>query len=220
VNRVQRSIIKKLLSAPKLRYAQIKPKNVEGNLFTYHLRKLITEGLIDKSKEGLYGLTAQGKLFVDRLSMKTLSPRIQPKIVTMMVIKNDKDEYIVYKRKREPFIKHIGFPHGKIHLGESVYDASHRELTEKVGFDTELSHRGEVYATVFENSELVTHILCHIFSGAVRKQLIKGTDRSADCYWAKITDPHDAKYLPAFGDIFELCQGSKRQFFKEFTYNL
>ena len=191
---------------------------MEGNLFTYHLRKLIEEGLISKN-DGNYGLTAAGKLFIDRLSMKTLSPRIQPKIVTMLLIENNLGEYVVYRRKREPFIKRIGFPHGKIHLGESVYDAAHRELREKASFDTELKYRGDVYASVFEKGELITHILSHVFTGRVKKQTIKSSDRTADCYWAKLGDVHDAKYLPAFGDIYDLCQKGKSIFFKEFTYN-
>lgn len=219
MNKVQRLIIKRLLFASKLRYAQIKPKSIEGNLFTYHLRKLIGEGLMQKV-DGFYSLTAQGKLFVDRLSFKTLTPRIQPKIVTMLVVQNEKGEYLVYKRKREPFSGQIGFPHGKIHLGEPVFEAAHRELREKTGFDTELLHRGEVYVVVFQNKELVTHILCHVFSGNKKSEKPKGIDATAKCYWAKVENPKDPKYLPAFTDILGLCRKSDNRFFAEFTYNL
>lgn len=221
MNKLQRTIIRRLLASPALRYAQIKPKLTEGNLFSYHLRKLIQDGLVAKDKEsGQYSLTSNGKLFVDRLSMETLTPRIQPKIVNMLIIKNKKHEYLVYKRKRIPFIGKIGFPHGKIHLGESVFAAAHRELKEKIGFETKLTYRGDVYAAVYQKGELVTHILSHIFTGIANFEKSKGKDKTADCYWAKIDQPHDECYLPAFGDIYDLVKKSNKNFFAEFVYNL
>src|SRR5258706_15603720 len=99
---IQSHIIGALMVNSHLNFAKLKPKNVEGNLFMYHLKKLLDEDLVIK-QYGVYKLTSKGALYADKLSLDSLKPRIQPKIVTLVACKNDQGEYLIYLRKREPF---------------------------------------------------------------------------------------------------------------------
>jgi hypothetical protein len=77
-------------------------------------------------------LTMDGKLYADQVNLKTLKVRRQPKIVTLVAVQNSKDQWLLYKRKHQPLINQIGFPYGKLHLGETVQEAAERAVGARV----------------------------------------------------------------------------------------
>jgi len=52
---IQKDILKKLMLSKTAKYSALKPKDMEGNLFSYHLKDLAKEGFIE-SRNGLYAL--------------------------------------------------------------------------------------------------------------------------------------------------------------------
>lgn len=216
MHKIQKHILKKLLFNQQLSYAKIKPREVEGNLFTYHLGKLIKDGVVGKYL-GKYSLTSKGKRYAARISLKTMRLRVQPKIVTEIVCKNSKVEFVLYKQKRQPFIGEIGFPYGKIHLGEKIAEAAAREFKEKTGLSALLTHRGEIYSSVYEKSELVSHMLIHVFTCSKPKgKLIEAND-DGEYFWGDpSTFAQDDKLMPATKEILKLLnKNSTRLFFDE-----
>jgi ADP-ribose pyrophosphatase YjhB (NUDIX family) len=198
----------------KAKYSKLKPVGTEGNLFSYHLKILVEEGLIEL-KTGHYYLTAKGKQHVDRISFTTLHTRVQPKIVTLIVLK-EKDKYLLYERKRMPFIEHVGFPYGKIHLEERILEAADRELLEKTGLRANLKHRGDVYLTVHDETELISHMLCHVFSGSKITGALKG-----ECFWSPIESIPKNKLIPGVAQIEKLLKENKSNlFFAEYFLNI
>jgi ADP-ribose pyrophosphatase YjhB (NUDIX family) len=218
MHRLQQQIIYRLSQETQLRYARLKPAEVEGNHFMYHLKKLMDEGLVRKS-EGLYELTPAGTLYLSRLSLKTFEPRIQPKIVNLVACHNQAGEWLLYERSREPFKGLYGFPYGKIHLGERVQEAAERELEEKTGLTAELTHRGDAYITIWKGGELISHMLCHVFEGKDPKGELRGRSDIGECLWEFIDHPEDGRYFYGFKEIYELVSDKEGPyFFKEFTY--
>lgn len=249
IHEVQKHMLKVLFTSTKARYSDLKPKNVEGNLFTYHLKKLIIQGIIkvspsqntDKNTENKrYSLTSAGRQYADRFSLSAFKERIQPKIVTLIVLKNkskekaksivgnvgenrhenknDNYEYLLYKRSKTPFINHIGFPYGKIHLEERIQDSANRELKEKTGLTAKLKHRGIAYITVHNETDLVSHMLCHIFSGTN----IEGELNRDDCFWSKFATIPKTQLIPGVLQIKKLLDDPKNKnkfFFEEFFLN-
>jgi ADP-ribose pyrophosphatase YjhB (NUDIX family) len=220
MHRLQQQIIYRLSLESPLRYARLKPAEVEGNHFMYHLRKLLGEGLVAK-REGVYELTPAGMLYVDKLSLKTLEPRIQPKIVTLIACQNEAGEWLLYRRRRQPFTGLIGFPYGKIHLGERIAEAAERELEEKTGLQAELTHVGDFYSTVFQGGELISQQLSHMFVGERPQGELREESNIGECFWATVEDPDDPKYFPGFSDLYRLITESKNgRFFAERTYEI
>lgn len=223
MHEIQKHILKKLSLAKKCKYSELKPAGTESNKFAYHLQALISAGLIaiirggalKESKDSGYGLTPKGKHFVDTISFETFKPRIQPKIVTLLVLEqknpNKKDEpmYLMYKRRKSPFINHIGFPYGKIHLEERIYEAAERELKEKTGLNAKLVHKGDVYLTVHDETELVSHMLCHIFAASNPSGILKTGDPTGECFWAKLSDIPRRQLIPGVLQIEKLLRGGK-----------
>lgn len=220
MHQIQKHILKKVSTDKKCRYSDLKPKNVEGNLFVYHLKSLMREGYLEIKSEK-YSLTPAGQRFMDRVSFETMSERIQPKIVTLLVIEKDK-KYLLYKRRRSPFAGYIGFPYGKIHLEERLLEASHRELLEKTGLNANLKHRGEVYISVNNETELISHMLCHVFTGKNPSGNLKTDTLIGECFWGKIDEIPKNKLIPGVTQILKLLKNStvSKRFFGEYFLNI
>ncbi len=209
-------ILHRLALSDRRRFSELKPKGAESNLFIYHLKNLIKSGLVKKLDQG-YSLTTAGERYVDKLSLADLRVRFQPKIVTVILCKNKHGEYLVYRRKRQPFFGMECFPYGKIHFGETIAGAANRELLEKTGVTARLTHRGDAYLTVRKNGELVSHMLCHVFIGTnPTGELLAESDIGA-CAWK---DPRQIKakdLIPGFFGIFRYAKTPGKPFFKELT---
>ena len=54
---LQRDILYKLVTNDALKFSELRPKNVDSNVITYHLQQLIKQKLIVKNDNGLYELT-------------------------------------------------------------------------------------------------------------------------------------------------------------------
>ena len=70
-----------------------------------------------KTDEG-YTLTPEGLIYVDRVSLKKLNIRTQPKIVTMLVVQNSDGDVLVQKRDKQPYIDTWTLPYGKLHIDD------------------------------------------------------------------------------------------------------
>lgn len=162
---IKRDIIKYLLTVPSARYSELRPKNTESNLFMYHLQKLIKQGYIAKINSR-YELTRFGKQMADRISLTNLKLRVQPKIITILVVQRTDNKWLLIERTHQPFLGYKGFPSGKIHYGETLQSAADRELQEKAGIaNIALTLRGNFIMRYSRDNEVVNHINGYVFSG-------------------------------------------------------
>jgi ADP-ribose pyrophosphatase YjhB (NUDIX family)/predicted transcriptional regulator len=218
MHEIQKEILRKLSETKKARYSDLKRKDVEGNIFTYHLKGLIKEEYIIQKDRG-YILTSKGKHLVDRVSTQNFNERIQPKIVTVVILKKG-NKYLLYKRNKQPFFGHTGFPYGKVHLEERMQDAASRELTEKSGLQAKLKYRGHVYFTIHDEAELVSSMICYVFTGSQIKGEILKEFPSGECYWGSMDDIPKNKLLPGVIQMERLVKKHTTGiFFEEYFLN-
>lgn len=218
MHRLQQHILNRLIAHEDQRYADLKPDEVEGNLFMYHLRQLTSRGLVVKRSDGLYELTAEGKRLVGGMSLETFTPRAQPKIVTLVVCRNETGQYLFYHRRRQPLLGMAGFPYGKIHLGESIADAAVRELFEKTGLAAELEHKGDGYITIYQNGEPVSQIMFHLFYGENPVGELLPDATSGKAFWGTLSDV-DNTFMPSVIDLLQLLKDNPMShFFTELIY--
>lgn len=160
---IQKHIVGVLLYKRVGRFRDLRPPRVDTNLFSYHLKSLITGGYIDKINGG-YTLSAHGLAYVDRLSGSTMNVRKQPKIITMLLVQNGSGKVLLQKRPKQPYIDTWTLPYGKMHLDDtSILAAAQRETYEKLGMKEQtIRHVGDCYIRVNAGDEILSSTLAHI----------------------------------------------------------
>ncbi len=123
----------------------------------YHLKKLISEGLI-KKEENQYKLTKKGikySLYVDSLQLKEKYPL---PVVLVAIIKNNK--ILLAKRCRQPCKNQWGLPGNEIIYSESPIESAKKEIKTELGFNISAEKIYGVYPTTYrEEDELIYHVM-------------------------------------------------------------
>ncbi len=221
MHHIQRAILRNLMRGDSLRYRDIKPAGVESNLFAYHLKALMQEGYVEQAADKQYSLTADGKRYVDTLSPESLKPRLQPKIVILLAVRDRLGRWLLMRRKVQPLLGQVGLPYGKLHLGETIHEATHRELFEKTGLKSELKHVGDGYVTIEENGAPVSEIFFHLFRGTAQTDKLHGNHMAGEIFWSDLApDWGNDQYLKSMPDIMRLLEDlPENRFFVELDYN-
>ena len=220
---IQRDIVKKLISVKSARYAELRPKNIESNLFMYHLQQLIRSGYVEKAETG-YQLTPQGKRFADRASLTSLKLRIQPKLITIITVRRADGKWLLLERLHQPFIGSVGFPSGKVHYGEQLAISAARELREKANIDSiELTQRG-TFIMLFSNEDAVeNHIIGYVFSGEapIGETTVQQENAFFQTHWGDESELMvENTLLKGHSELLELVKNTPKNqlFFAEHTF--
>jgi len=209
---IQKHIIDVLMYTEVARFSQLRPPKTDTNLFSYHLGKLIKSGLVKKLEDG-YTLSTAGLSHVDRVSTQKRIIRMQPKIISMLLIQNSNGDVLLQKRNKQPYINAWTLPYGKIHIDdESLEKAAQREASEKLGLkDQPLRHIGICYIRVRSGDDILSTTTAHVF--AFNTDDIKTTD---DIVWARPHRLNDYRLAPAVESIVARGFFNDPFFFEEF----
>lgn len=195
------------------RFRDLRPVKTDTNLFSYHLKLLQKNGLVEKTNTG-YTLGTLGLAYVDRVSNQKLQIRKQPKIITMLVVQNSDGDLLLQKRNKQPYIDMWTLPYGKLHIEDaSIQRAATREASEKLGLDDQpVEHAGDCYIRVRAKGEIVSTTLAHVF-----RFYRDDIETNESLIWVR---PHKlAQYelAPAVEEIATRTFFRDKHFFEEFT---
>jgi len=216
---IQLEILRRMLHAPEARYSDLKPANVEANLFMYHLRQLMKAGLIEKAGKS-YGLTRDGMRFADRATLSTMKIKMQPKTITILAIERTDGQWLILERKHVPFVGYRGLPSGKIHYGETLQEAAERELEEKSGLNgVQLTLRGNVVMRFLDKTDPVNHVIGYVFYGEVPASAeVTFEHEHFRAYFAPEKDLYEPPYLKGHREILKLLADGTTPFVEEFEF--
>lgn len=171
LNEIQHQILTKLLKQKEARYSELKPdKEIENDLYNYHLQYLVKCGLIEK-EEKLYSLSQKGKYYLHEVYPTDALGNHFDKFracVLLVIFKKTKKGLLILnqKRTRHPFYGDSGVVGGSIQLGEPVLEAADRTLRQNTGLEMNLSFVGIVRKTRVLVDELIFNdLLLHTFVG-------------------------------------------------------
>lgn len=205
---IQRYILDKLVYDTVLRNRDMRPPQVESNLYQYHLLQLQREGYIQKRENG-YTLTGRGLAYADRHSTTLKKTRTQPKLITVLFVTNDEDKILLVPKARQPFKDTMNFPSGKIHLDESVEDAARRELQEKIHHDVvvdSLEHFGVAHMTIRQEDFVISDYIALLMHARVTTSTLP-----EGAYYYSPDDIFSQSLMPSVAELLDAFL-NKRQF--------
>lgn len=196
------------------RFTDMRPPRVDSNAYSYHLKVLLREQLIVK-KSDRYALSTKGLSYIDRVSTERFMLRDQPKVVTMLLVRDTVGRVLLMKRQKQPFINKWTLPYGKLHIDDiSVVAAAKREAHEKLGLDDiDAVHISNCYIRVnTPESDALTSTLVHLF-----KVNADTVSDSHECLWTNVADLGSYALGPAVEQIVHDSMSAKPPSFSEYT---
>ena len=136
-HQIQLQILQSLMYSNGLHFSKMKPSDMEGSQFSFHLDQLIKDRLVEKEDDA-YKLSVKGKELANRMDVGDSTVKSQAKIsVILSCIRRSrsKREFLLYTRKKNPFFGYQGFPTGKVKIGEEIAQAAVRELKEETNLE-------------------------------------------------------------------------------------
>lgn len=159
---IRRDIITRLKNADALRYAQLKPDaDIPNDLYNYHLKKLVTDGLIEKSDHG-YRLSPAGKRHVaDVHHTSDQDDRLFKFNVLLIVTRiiDGKLHVLNQRRASQPSYGIIGIPGGTILKSEPLLDGARRKLRQETGLEGTFTYIGTERRILYQGTSLFSDVL-------------------------------------------------------------
>lgn len=210
---IQKHIVGVLMHQRTARFRDLRPERADTNLFAYHLKLLVKQGMVAKLPDG-YTLAANGLSYVDRVNEQKLVIRSQPKIITMLVIQNANGDILLQRRTKQPYIDTWTLPYGKLHIDDrSVVSAAQREAAEKLGLDMPpVVHAGDCYIRVVHDDTILSSTLAHICTFNHDDIALSDT-----VTWARPHRLGDYRLAPAVEEVVARTFFRDPFFFEEFT---
>lgn len=211
MHHIQHYILTKLSIAKWARFSEMRPPKVDSNAYSYHLKLLQKQQLIERHPEKGYRLSPRGMTQVDRMSAHELNVRLQPKIITMCLLYDEDDNVLLLAKSKQPFIGAWTFASGKLHIEDgSAKSAMVREISERVAVspDDTLAHVADVYINASIAGELVSTIFAHVFTMRIKKTDVL----RQDVIWADSTTWQDLQLAPGIKEVYALVQKNQGVF--------
>lgn len=217
---IQLSILQDLLFAESRKYSEMKPYEMEGSQFSFHLDKLIKDKFVVKNPTGLYSLTTKGKEYSNRMDTQKKLMKIQTKSTTQLCsfrIINGTKEYLIYKRLKNPFYGYFGFPTHKFWFGENILEAAKKGLFEETNMKGEPKLKAIRHYRVYYNNKVVEDKIMYIYLFDSPKGELKNK-KDGEFFWTSEQKIAKLKgnFLPEFLESMGIVKNKEKfQFFKE-----
>ncbi len=206
---VRKHILRVLCMQKWARFRDMRPSNVDSNLYNYHLKQLVKDGYVEQNKEKGYRLSPLGLRFVDHVSIESFEPRWQPKVITMFVASSE-GKYLVFNKYKQPFINKWTFLNGKVHYeDDSLIAAAKREISYVSDIlPKDLRKAGVIEYIANINNDTVSHSIAHVFTGTLKAQDIN----SERANWLAPEELEGTKSAPATIEIIHAFERGDSQF--------
>ncbi len=133
-----------------------------------------------------------------------------PRPITILLLQNTNDEYLLYRRAEEPNAGMLDLPGGFVMDGESLLDGARRELKEEVGIEAgSLTYYGS-YPDTYPYKGVSYAILGVVFTGRIGDgQALKPTEELTEYMFRKLADiPIEDFAFPSMQQLFRDLQAA------------
>lgn len=213
---IQREIIDRLMRAKHLRFKELKPEGMESNIFMYHLKQLIRQEFVAKT-DGGYTLAPKGLTYVDNLSSDSNKPKLQPKAICIIMVKDKTGKYLLAERKTQPFIGLHMLLSGKQRIDETIDQHIARELQEKLNVVLPYQRRGVAEIVLYDTDSqtLLTHVVGQVYEVSVDNLELPQENNRFRYAWHE--DIHSVYFLPGTKELVKQLESTQEPLFFSYT---
>ena len=215
---LQKEIINRLVHAEHLRFSELKPTSVDGNVFTYHLHQLLKGMLVVKRDDGSYELTGKGKALGITNTLSKDQLLSQAHSILLLAVKSG-DEWLLRRRLVQPIYGKWGFIHGEPVAGELTAQTASAILERRTGLKTSFTPKGTGYIRLFNGSELESFTHFTLFETTVLKRSIIESDTSGENRWFKQADILDSSVMISSMADLMAAMSEDEFFFRDLSYS-
>lgn len=217
---IQKSIVYDLAFAESLRFSDLKPDDLENKAFTYHLKKVITAGLVQKLEDGTYSLTMKGRR-VGKGAMKKQSRLLDRAYsILLLAVRNiDTDEWLLYKRQTQPLLGLTGFMQAQPVAEIDARSTAQQTCFEQTGIQAEFAVQGHGYFRVYRKGELESFIHFTLLLADAHQGALLQTAESAGYSWQRTPNFESPDMLPNMRTLHRMCLDSPGSFVEQ-TFEL
>lgn len=216
MHHIQKHILRELSVNKVRRYSEMRPPRTDSNLYSYHLKNLIRDKFVMK-RDKTYCLAPKGLAYAERISVDNFEVRLQPKILMIFIVENERDEILLWRKSKQPFVETWSLLSGKIHIeDDSLTSAINRELLEKFNLNHEARHVGDCYIRAYAEGELISCVLGHICT----LRLSKEAQPHSRTRWVKKSELQSFELAPATIQIVQEAQTNQPFFFREYDVQM
>lgn len=216
INETQALIMRQLFDNGALRFSQINTKNISSDQFSYHLRQLAKNGLIEKTSDNRYQLSVAGRgraILMDNHSSKFIEQGFTACRVVLTRGEGASKQYLIQRRTRVPYKGYHGDPGGKILFGEDVLEAAARNMKAETGLTCDMSIAGLVHFKDSYQDEVVQDKFFFVIKATNPSGELLAHGITGDNMWMTYEEIlANAKVHQGFTDLIEIAEGSGFQF--------
>lgn len=216
---LQKDILIKLVVCESARFAELKPKNIDGNLFTYHLQQLIRQKYVKKNDDGSYCLTAQGKALGINSQLSPKEYLEQAHSILLLAVRRD-DSWLLRRRLAQPMFGRYGFVHGEPLASESAPETAAKILTLKTGLSATFTPRGSGYIRIFLDDALESFTSFTLLEAHDLKGTLKSKVGNGENSWLTSPDFTGEDMVPSMASLVDALEASENNFYVELSYHL
>ena len=217
---IQRTIVYTLAFAESLRFAELKPDDIDSKLFTYHLKKVVSAGFVTKTADGAYALTPEGRR-VGKGALEKQSRMINRaySILLLAIRRKEDGAWLLYRRQTHPLLGLTGFMQAQPVADMETTETAKNQCLEKTGLSGDFNVHGHGYFRVYREDELesfihFTLLVCTDIQGELRQ-----SSEPAEYYWDVNPDFAAPDMLPNMQTLHRMFEAPAGSFVEQ-TFHL
>lgn len=215
LHHIQKSILDILATTESSRYSDLKPNDMDGNIFSYHLKQLIGGHYVIKNDDGSYRLTIKGKEYIVHRYEDTLT---QAHSIFLIALRRG-DDWLMRERLVQPLLGMSGFIHGEPIADTPLLETAMWRLQDKTGLSVPLSVHSSGLIRISRSGTLESFSHAIILTGQTQEDISVTDDKTGRNYWLPTSNLQDTSILPSCMAIVNLLDSKDTVPF-ELSYQL
>lgn len=207
LHHIQKTVIDNLASKESARYGELKPSDMDGNQFTYHLKQLVIDKYVAQNEDGTYSLTKKGQ---DYLVRRYEDPEESAHSILLIVIRYG-HKLLLRRRRVQPALGKVGFVHGEPLASEPLEQTVRERVQLKTGLDLDnIQTVGSGLVRMYRDNQIesFSHAII-VTANAKTDSLEILQDETGENFWVDEKELNAVENLiPSCHDILQLVENN------------